>query len=191
VQQPSPSGQCCARNSMSCSITSTERSSATASSRRPVFSVSLVSHARHRLVHEQELRILNEHHADLQPLLLPWLRPPARVSACSSSAMVRAWRRRALAEQVGGGRSAWRRHLCSDGRATAPGLAHRQVREDGWSLELSSDPERRDLVLAPADQLGVLAEDDPSRTGSTLPEITSSRVVLPAPFGPITTRSSR
>ena len=61
----------CRTKSMSCSITTIACFSANdGQSNRPVCSVSSIGHPGHRFIHEQKRRILQDHHADFEPLLL-------------------------------------------------------------------------------------------------------------------------
>ena len=110
----------------------------------------LVGHAGHRLVHEQQLRILRDHHPDLEPLLLavrqsarPASRP--RPASCTVSRVARD--PVALLAPV---RSAERGEhaLAGPAKRQLHVVPHREVHEHRRRLELAADAEARDLVLA-------------------------------------------
>src|SRR5712692_3907870 len=126
----------------------------------------LVGHARDRLVHEEQLGILRDHHPDLEPLLLA-VRQGAGQGARLGGELDR---------------------LERPGDALA--LLLRFTTTDGvWNFRPTP---RRAMSFSRSGRRSV---SWPKMTrpvsGFTRPETTSRSVVLPAPFGPITTRSSR
>ena len=150
---------------MSCSMTSTARSRATAPAGAGGPLGLLVGHARHRLVHQQQLGVLHHDHADLEPLLLA-VGEPAR--PLRRRGRRDRWSRGSRRPGVRWAPSSRARRVASTpllGRASDSSRFSRtrQVREDGRRLELAPDPEAGDLVLPQPDQLGVLAEDHAAR----------------------------
>src|SRR2546426_11474548 len=126
----------------------------------------LVGHTRDRLVHEEQVGILRDHHPDLEPLLLA-VREGAGQGARLGGELDRLQRlsdplalllRVTTAER---GEDALRGpakrelHVVPDG----------EVHEDGRRLELSPDAEARDVVLAQRQEIGLAAEDDAPTLG--------------------------
>ena len=170
-------------NSMSCSMTRTARSCATVC-KQPAGALGLlVGHPRHRLVHQQQLGVLHEHHADLEPLLLAVGEaagplappPPARPDGLERGSSTAAPR----------SRSSRARSVASTpllARASDSSRFSRTVRLakiDG-RLELAPDAEaRRSRSPAGPTRSVLFPKITRPAEGCTLPEITSSRVVLP------------
>jgi hypothetical protein len=70
-------------------------------------------------------------------------------------------------------------------------VPHALVLEDGGALELAADPLARDLRLGHRqERMAHLAPAHGALSGRVLPVTMSMKVVLPAPFGPITARIS-
>src|SRR3989441_2230802 len=130
----------------------------------------LVGHAGDRLVHQQELRILRDHHTDLEPLLLAvrdGARLPLRLGR-ELHGLQGVSDTLALLGQVA---------LPERGEDALRGpperdldvVPDREVHEDRRGLELPSDPQLGDLVLAERQEIGALAEDDPAALGLDTP----------------------
>ena len=150
-----------------------------------------VGHAGGRLVDEQQLRLLGEQHADLQPLLLAVAEiggaDVARVGEADRvEDLVDARRRRAVAavsKSAGEGTAlAGEREL----EIVLDGVAL----EDGRLLEFPADAEPGDLGLVEPGEVDLAVEIDLARSGRVLPVTMSIIVVLPAPFGPMMARIS-
>src|SRR5206468_11264572 len=126
----------------------------------------LVGHARDRFVHEEQLGILRDHHADLEPLLLAvrqgagqGARPGGELDRLERSSDALALLLRITTAERG--EDAFRRpaegelHVVPDG----------EVHEDGRRLELPPDTEARNVVLAQRKEVGFVAEDDTPSLG--------------------------
>src|SRR5437660_2420997 len=152
-----------------------------------------VRHARHRLVDEEELGILRHHHPDLQPLLLA-VRQRARQHAalaarptCSSAPSMR---RRSSSTSPRSKRVAKTPLLARRRDSSTFSRTVRFTNTDGvWNFRPTPS------AAISFSRSCVRSVWWPKITrplaGRTRPEITSSSVVLPAPLGPMTTRSSR
>ena len=165
VQHGHVFARCRATKSMSCSITTTvlRRASALQQLRRALRL--LVGHAGHRLVEQQQLRLLHEQHADLEPLLLAVREQPARfgpprlrgrrVSSTLVDALVAAAQREPREQR-------------SQERACRAVIASSRFSNTVWSLEdrrlleLAADAERARSRLRAARQIDALSEDDRS-----------------------------
>ena len=147
----------------------------------------LAAHPGHRLVEQEQLRLLDQQHADLEPLLLPVAQLPRRRRAVRVSPM-RLERLRHLGEHAGAWRSnrgKRRRNVAARSRfsITLSCLEHRR------RLEAATDPEPHDPVLLHAADRAS-PNEDLAALGFREPGDAVDEVVFPAPFGPMRKRNS-
>ena len=152
-----------------------------------------VGHAGDRLVDQQQLRVLRQQHADLEPLLLAVRQVGGeRLRAVREPDRCRGSRR--CASRLGAGVP--RRTACRRRRAVAVEREQQVVRdgvalEHGRLLELAADAEVGDRRLVERGEVVRAAANSTSpSSGRVLPVMTSIMVVLPAPFGPMMARIS-
>ena len=149
-----------------------------------------VAHARGGLVEQQHLRLLHQQHADFQPLLLPVRQKPRGIAHALFEIdllehFVDAifFRRIAPVKQrIPHAFRAFDRQLEI--------FVHAVIFEHRRFLKLAADAEARDLVLGRWVRSMVWPRNTVPVSGRVLPVMTSIMVVLPAPLGPMTQRSS-
>ena len=127
-----------------------------------------VGHAGDRLVHQQEFRVLRQQHADLEPLLLPvgqigsgpktMIRQPRRHEDFVDPLALFTCRAREH------GRKSLARKLQREQNVVLYGMAF----EDGRLLELSADPEIRNLRLVKFSEIVTAVEIDVAFVGPRL-----------------------
>ena len=120
-------------------------------------------HAGHRLVDEEQLRLLHEEHADLEPLLLP-VRKRVRAEPWRSALRPMVSSTWSRWSRCSGPRRAQQRfpERLASGEGELEVLEHRQVLEHGRLLKLPADARLRDLRLGQRQQIDVPSE--PGRT---------------------------
>ena len=172
---------------MSCSTTTTECVLAMSRSSSAVSRGLLVGHAGGRLVDQQQLGLLHQQHADLEPLLLA-VGQLARLAvtllrqAGSRSRMASIRSRSCAVRRANSVRERARFSFSASKRF----LEHRVLLEHGRRLELAADAELGDRRLVERGQIDASGRTSASpASGRVLPVITSIIVVLPAPFGPM------
>ena len=177
---------------MSCSTTTTECSPASDSSSSAVRSVSCGVMPGDRLVDQQQLRVLHQQHADLEPLLLAVRQRAARASSrCSRQAddlehLVDAVAlRRRQAGHAASSRTTCRRPAPARDSRTPSAARTPSASETFGRCRPARSPARS----ASAGRC-VRPNQAVPASGRVLPVITSIIVVLPAPFGPMMQRSS-
>jgi hypothetical protein len=118
----------------------------------------LVGHAGHGFVEEQQLRLLHQQHADLQPLLLAVRKQAGQAVGVSTEAD----RLQRFGNAVAGRRIELRQQAAPDPLVRLHRqleiLENRVVLENGRFLELATDAEMRDLGFREARQIKRLAE---------------------------------
>src|SRR6266446_2104452 len=127
-----------------------------------------VGHAGDRLVEQQEPAVMDQEHADLEPLFLAVAQRAGRLAAILGEADAR--------QRDGDAVAPVRCQLCEQGMpgAAVVGerqfevLEYRQVFEHGWPLELAADPEIGDLGLVEPGQILVAAKEYFARIGPGL-----------------------
>src|SRR5712691_518121 len=122
------------------------------------------------LLVRHQLGLLDHDHADLEPLLLAVAQAASPLAGLAGEpnalqGLVDLAPLLAVEPRAQRGQHA----LAAPGYRELEVLAHREVPEDRGGLELAPDAERGDLVLPPARQIGILAEDHASGGGSDLP----------------------
>ena len=176
---------------MSCSTTTTECLPASDRKSSAVRVGLVVAHARHRLVEEQQPRLLHEQHPDLEPLLLAVREQPGdAVGGVREPDLPQHRRRSGRARPIESfANSVPRTRLSAfiaSSRFSNTVWCSKIV--GFWNLRpmpacaISGSERRVRSIVWPKNAVPA--------SGRVLPVMTSIIVVLPAPFGPITQRSS-
>ena len=185
--------RCCATKSMSCSTTTSECRPASDMAELGGAHRLVVGHAGDRLVEQQQLRLLHQQHADLQPLLLAVRQRAGEPVGCVGSELDQLQR---LGDAVA--RSASRAARCS----VAPHAACRPssrargsrtpcaARTPSASGTCGRCRRARSRLRCRRVRSIVWPKNALPASGRVLPVMTSIIVVLPAPFGPMMQRSS-
>src|ERR1700724_1870643 len=140
-----------------------------------------VGHPGDRLVEQQQSTVVDQQHADLEPLLLAVAEGASRLRALLGKTAAGQCRLDSVAAVRSQLRKERRPGATALGESELEILKDRQILENGWPLKLAPDPEIGDLSLVEATQIRRSTKENLARIRSGLPGDDVHHGRLPCP----------